>query len=389
MAGTPPPPALSHRLSADPSAGTRSIHIQGWQITSTKLPILSIPQADALGDEVDLALPEIIFGNNALVLRHDESGFEVRWDAREMLKAVKKGEGWDSQAGAGAVWVKHADEWKRGQSASTSTTASLTVQKPYDWTYTTLHSGSFSLPSSPSSAASSPSASQPAPPFSPAPPGHPGIPLAQLARTDIPILFFDEVPLFEDELGDNGIADATVRVRVNSTSVFVLSRFSLRIDGVLFRHFDVRLFHSFGSSEILREVKGREATYDAVRDRMLGPRRSPALSTPTAAPTRTGSPLVSLPNRYPYAAARSPFGYPALASGTASPQAAAPAEDLGQLNDINRVAGVLEQLALEAGMGGVPLDTSEQRGNGGQWEGLGTRLEVMRVPWTEGAAEAQ
>ncbi|GAA5850259.1 hypothetical protein JCM8547_001064 [Rhodosporidiobolus lusitaniae] len=384
-----------HQLHSDPSTGLRSIRINGWTVSTYKKPILSIPQADALSDELDLALPEIIFGNNALVLRHNESGLEVRWDAKEMLMEVKKGEGWDAKPGAGAVSVKHADEWKRGQSASTSSTATLTVQKPYDWTYTTLHPGSYTLPSPSSSSTSSSSSSrQPAPSFSSAPPSHPGIPLAQLARTDIPILFFDEVPLFEDELGDNGIADATVRVRVNALSLYALARFSLRIDGVLFRHFDVRLFHAFPSPpsssssppELVRQTKGRQAPYSTVRDRIIGPSRpslSPASSFSTSAngasPAARRSPGVVLPSRTGYA---SPAGL-APGAGKGAGGGAEPAEDLSQLNDINRVAGVLDLLALEEQAGGVSQAEKGREGEGGgkeSWEGLGTRLEVMQIP---------
>ncbi|KPV78502.1 uncharacterized protein RHOBADRAFT_721, partial [Rhodotorula graminis WP1] len=242
------------------------ISLHGWTVTSTKRPILSIPESDAASAQLDLALPEICFGNNSLALHHEPSGFTLEWNTLDMLAAVKKGDGWDAQPGAGAVRVAHADEWSRGQAASGSTN-DLTVQKPFDWTYTTLHRGSITSPPSRSSTTSS-SALQPV--WLPAPPSHPGIPLALLARTDIPILFFDEVPLFEDELGDNGIADVTVRVRVNHQSLFVLSRFALRIDGVLFRQFDVRLYHAFGSDELVREVKGREAPYSAVRARLTG-----------------------------------------------------------------------------------------------------------------------
>lgn len=77
--------------------------------------------------------------------------------------------------------------------------------------------------------------------------------------------FFEEVPLFEDELGDNGIADVTVRVRVNEFSVFVLARFFLRVDGVLFRVADTRVYHEFGTGEVVRERKGRQAAYSAVK----------------------------------------------------------------------------------------------------------------------------
>jgi len=78
----------------------------------------------------------------------------------------------------------------------------MTIVKPFDWTYTTLHPGTTTCSSAESTKLE----------WKKAPPTHPGIPLALLARTDIPILFFDEVPLFEDELGDNGIADVTIRV---------------------------------------------------------------------------------------------------------------------------------------------------------------------------------
>lgn len=53
--------------------------------------------------------------------------------------------------------------------------------------------------------------------------------------------------------------------RVNSTSIFILSRFFLRIDHVLFRIFDVRLYHALGSGEVIRELKGRQAGYDEVK----------------------------------------------------------------------------------------------------------------------------
>lgn len=185
----------------------------------------------------------------------------------------------------------------RSQAASGS--SDVAVQKPYDWTYTTLHPGSFSYTSSSQASTSS------APGFQEAPPSHSGIPLHLLARQDIPILFFDEVPLFEDELGDNGIAELVVRVvrtsslrrlftnlpnlipqRVNATSVFVLSRFFLRVDHVLFRIFDVRLYHAFGSTEIIRETKGRQASYDSVK-RVRSSRSLLALATNPRSTTAT------------------------------------------------------------------------------------------------------
>jgi type 2A phosphatase activator TIP41 len=48
-------------------------------------------------------------------------------------------------------------------------------------------------------------------------------------------------------------------------SIFILSRLFLRVDNVLFRVHDVRIYHAFGSGEIIREVVGMEAGYDAVK----------------------------------------------------------------------------------------------------------------------------
>ncbi|BGP04750.1 TIP41-like protein [Rhodotorula toruloides] len=368
-----------HHLDEDRSRGTRSIALNGWIITSAKRPILSIPEADAASDALDLALPEICFGNNALLVRHETSGFALEWNMLDMLKAVKKGEGWDAQPGSGAVRVAHADEWSRGQAASGSA-ARLKVQKPFDWTYTTLHRGT----TSPASTSAVPAPAE----WQTAPPSHSGIPLPLLARTDIPILFFDEIPLFEDELGDNGIADVTVRVRVNHFSFFILSRFSLRIDGVLFRHFDVRVFHRFGTDEIIREVKGREAPYDVVKARLVpssASRNGSAASARSAPSPTPRAPSISIPSRTGFAspAASSPRS-PFCSSPSPSLE---PAEDLTPLTDINWVAGVLEELALAEDMQrGLRLGEAEARAeNAKRWEGLGRRLEVLKVPWAAGS----
>jgi type 2A phosphatase activator TIP41 len=74
--------------------------------------------------------------------------------------------------------------------------------KPYDWTYTTTYAGS-SDDAGPGSAAQwtlgDPANAQHT------------IPIAELSRPD-PILFYAEIPLFEDELHDNGASHLLVRI---------------------------------------------------------------------------------------------------------------------------------------------------------------------------------
>ena len=51
------------------------------------------------------------------------------------------------------------------------------------------------------------------------------------------------------------------------TCIFILQRFTLRVDGVLFRTYDTRVYHSFASSPplVVRETSGWEAPYDRVK----------------------------------------------------------------------------------------------------------------------------
>ena len=82
-----------------------------------------------------------------------------------------------------------------------------------------------------------------------------------LQRPD-PILWYDSIPLFEDELHDNGVASLTVRVRVMEGCFLVLLQFWLRVDEMLMRVYDTRLFHQFGTQHAVREQMIREDSFD-------------------------------------------------------------------------------------------------------------------------------
>jgi len=90
------------------------------------------------------------------------------------------------------------------------------LAKPYDWTYTTTYSGNDAKvdTSADISAMSSPEpVDEPTMSWKPADPENRSnaIPLAELSRPD-PILFYAEIPLFEDELHDNGSSSLLVRI---------------------------------------------------------------------------------------------------------------------------------------------------------------------------------
>jgi type 2A phosphatase activator TIP41 len=118
---------------------------------------------------------------------------------------------------------------------------------------------------------------QPPPPPPPPPPPAQGklpprfgkisgaeIPLELLKRRD-PILFFDDVVLYESELDDNGISLLSVKVRVHAQRMLLLSRLFMRLDGVVVRIRDTRVYVDFEKEEVLREYTAREGKFDVVK----------------------------------------------------------------------------------------------------------------------------
>lgn len=54
----------------------------------------------------------------------------------------------------------------------------------------------------------------------------------------------------------------TVKIRVMPSSFLILQRYFLRVDNVLIKLIDTRLFHEFGTDFVIREFKVREMGYE-------------------------------------------------------------------------------------------------------------------------------
>ncbi|KAJ2351130.1 Tap42 interacting protein [Coemansia erecta] len=227
------------KIETDSVGGLR---IRGWEITSSHRPILSNAAIEHHAAELGFNVPEMIFGDNYLRLHHIPSGKALELRALDALRMVDTG-----PLSAKAVQVSIARDWAESRS-----TLGLTDIKPFDWTFSTLYRGSAT--------ALEFSASQR------------GIDYDRLkVREDI--LFYDENVLFEDDLGDNGTSQLSYKVRVMPSGFFALMRFFLRVDGVLFRIYDTRLYHRFGSDSIVREFSSREMPFDDVKN--LLPKKKP------------------------------------------------------------------------------------------------------------------
>ncbi|KAK1223341.1 Tap42 interacting protein [Marasmius sp. AFHP31] len=257
-----------HKLFESPNS--RSIRIGDWYITASTNPISNHHECEALNASLSIPLPEMTFGNNTLKLNHRPSGWTYQFSTEDALREVKNGE---LEPGDGGVKVNYADAWLQSRTSPSSLLPmpKTVPTKPYDWTYTTTYPGHTRTdPPDTSEEEEEQSSTSPfIPKWSPSDPEDASqqIPIAELTRPD-PILFYAEIPLFEDELHDNGSSGLIIRIRVMPTCIFILSRFTLRVDNVLFRTFDTRLYHSFSSNPplVVRETTGWEAPYDRVKN---------------------------------------------------------------------------------------------------------------------------
>jgi len=174
------------------------------------------------------------FPRNRLVVKHEEHGYGIEFNCLEALKTVRRDE--DGQV----LEVGVADAWKEARS---DCEFSKRILKKFDWTFGTDYQGTL-MPSSQGNCISFEKTSE-------------TIDMERLKSRD-EILFYDSIDLYEDELADHGVAKLDVKIRVMKGYFFILLRYFLRVDHILARVQDVRIFHDFNTDYLLQEVSRRE-----------------------------------------------------------------------------------------------------------------------------------
>ena len=243
--------------SSFPVQDTPSITIdERWSIYCSKNPILNAQEIDEWESKLKLPMPEMIFGNNSIVIKHkrDDSPYDdfiIEFDAFDALNSVRL-----EDCG---VRVSYASKWQNKRSVTD-------MVKNYDWTYTPDdYQGIISNTKDDGSLNEIVDLT-----------GKYELPLDKLSKPD-PILFYDDMVLYEDELGDNGISIVNVKIRVMNERLLLLSRFFLRVDDVLFRVYDTRVYIEFDEDLIIREYKEHELDYQSVLANYVG-KKDPKLA---------------------------------------------------------------------------------------------------------------
>ena len=228
-----PPPPTAFPSAANPSRATKTHAQANFRIATTKLPISKAAPIDAMSKTLTIPVPEMIFGDNLVRLSHAPSGWAITFNAFDALDAVGK-------TAENMLQVAYAKEW------ASSREGVKDVVNPFDWSYSSTYDGTLEAGSKPFEKS------------------HKAIPLELLKRRD-PILFFDEVVLYESELDDNGVSVYSVKVRVHEKRMLLLARLFVRVDNVIVRIRDTRVYVDFETDEVTREYTAREDNFANVR----------------------------------------------------------------------------------------------------------------------------
>lgn len=285
------------------------ISVAGWDIGTSQGPIgdsawfdqaletlepMSQYKASKSNDQQrQLVLPEMVFPFAHVILnfRHNRSAESetndvlcLSWDAMECLKewAAAHQEiplpSNDDEVdidtnnskstppsiefrGVSVLQSSDATLWKRkrqqqeGSSigdATGSTNISTTTTFHYDWTYSSGYWGTSRIATTNETNMS----------IDWKPLTTSGMPMQLLTDQSVPILYFDQIVLLEDDLHDNGQVQLTVKIRVMPTCAYVLSQLFVRVDEVLVRVRETRLMVDFGSHKLYRDVTWRECHWE-------------------------------------------------------------------------------------------------------------------------------
>lgn len=237
-----------------------SISIDDWTITSCKKPILNSVELEKWESEYLPGLgtlPEMIFGNNFIKIENVKHNWQIEFNALDALRLVSL-----EDTGIRVSYSKDWIESKKRVNQNKNTTKKnndvdvdeveidkfLKIVKHYDWTYTTEYKGTIHDDDEKSNEAVR---------YVFRRDDFVELPIDKLSRPD-PILYFDDMILYEDELADNGISLLTCKIRVMNERLLLLMRFFLNVDDVILRVYDTRIYVEFDTNEIIREFKKYE-----------------------------------------------------------------------------------------------------------------------------------
>lgn len=213
---------------------TKQVRVASIDVITTTHPVIAssgyrTELEQALGV---LSLPEILFPHNKIVIANAVSGRRVTFDASSAL----------ARSRVGCLQQSSKDKLNGVSAAQSWCQSPFAVFDPkVDWAWRNDFDGVWQEQNGEPIAREH---------FLCSVPGE-GFNWSLLRDQTIPLLLFDHVDLFEDDLHDGGISKMSAKIRVMPTALFLLCRHFVRVDGKGAAAREVRVFFEVGATEYL------------------------------------------------------------------------------------------------------------------------------------------
>jgi type 2A phosphatase activator TIP41 len=88
-----------------PKDSENAITRHGFTVSTRKMPILKADPIEEMNSKLGIAVPEMIFGDNHVSIKHESSGWEISFNTFDALDRVDK-------TGETMLQVAHSKEWQ-------------------------------------------------------------------------------------------------------------------------------------------------------------------------------------------------------------------------------------------------------------------------------------
>lgn len=254
----------------------------GWNFLSRSGKMMPSATLDALQSELKLNhIPEVTFSNNIMQMSNIKKGIVYYISAVDALKYCnyeylnKHLETYENATSTTdnrsvnykpeVLKVKAADFWNKGKKVPDDIEVE-DMNVTSDWTFTTPYKGSLTGKKNFVNMFMNHTLNDTINEDFTIIKTDETIPAEKLGQDNL-IMFYTEVLLWQDDLGDFGMGQLKIRFRAMKDCAFGLLRYYLRNDNAQIRICDTRIFIDYEKDYILRDFSVRENTYTELREK--------------------------------------------------------------------------------------------------------------------------
>lgn len=100
---------MGNAIASPEAKRPHEISLHGFRISTQKLPILKAEPIDMMTKSLGIAPPEMIFGDNYVMIEHQKTDWGINFNAFDALDLVDK-------TGQSRLQVAYSKEWQKSRS---------------------------------------------------------------------------------------------------------------------------------------------------------------------------------------------------------------------------------------------------------------------------------